>query len=75
MRLFFCIVRFRFLLHPERGAGDDMLGVLGEEDAELSGLDPLGRDFVWRIEPGEFRVFLAEDAEHIVSRASFRVEE
>ena len=35
----------------------------------------LGRDFVWRIEPGEFRVFLAEDAEHIISRTAFRVEE
>jgi beta-glucosidase len=33
----------------------------------------LGRDFVWRIEPGEFRVSLAHDCEHIVMTRSFRV--
>ncbi|MCR4578057.1 MAG: glycoside hydrolase family 3 C-terminal domain-containing protein [Clostridiales bacterium] len=33
----------------------------------------LGRDFVWRIEPGEFRVSLAYDSEHIAETRSFTV--
>ena len=33
----------------------------------------LGRDYVWRIEPGEFRVYLAKDAEHAFSGGAFRV--
>ena len=33
----------------------------------------LDRSFVWHIEPGEFRLSLAEDAEHFISTASFRV--
>lgn len=33
----------------------------------------LGRDFVWRIEPGEFRVSLAYDSEHIAATKSFLV--
>lgn len=33
----------------------------------------LGRDFVWRIEAGEFWVFLSEDAEHSVMSDAFRV--
>ena len=33
----------------------------------------LDRRFEWHIEPGDFRVFLAEDAEHIVMSRPFRV--
>ena len=33
----------------------------------------LGRDFVWLIEPGEFRVSLAYDSEHIAETRSFTV--
>ena len=33
----------------------------------------LGSDFVWRIEPGEFRVSLAYDSEHIAMTKSYRV--
>ena len=33
----------------------------------------LDRSFEWHIEPGEFRLSLAEDAEHFISTASFRV--
>ena len=33
----------------------------------------LDRSFVWHVEPGEFRLSLAEDAEHFISTASFRV--
>ena len=33
----------------------------------------LDRNFVWHIEPGQFQVILAEDAEHPISRRDFRV--
>ncbi|MBR4236495.1 MAG: glycoside hydrolase family 3 C-terminal domain-containing protein [Clostridia bacterium] len=33
----------------------------------------LGRDFVWRIEPGEFRVSLAYDSERAAATQSFKV--
>ena len=33
----------------------------------------LGRDYVWRIEPGEFSVSLAQDSGHTVMTRSFRV--
>ena len=33
----------------------------------------LGRDFVWRVEPGDFRVWLAEDAERRLEHRDFRV--
>jgi len=34
----------------------------------------LGRDFRWRVEPGDFTVWLASDAEHPVMSRRFRVE-
>ena len=34
----------------------------------------LRRDFVWEVEPGDFRVFLADNAEKIVMSRDFRVE-
>ena len=34
----------------------------------------LGRDFKWRVEPGDFSVWLAEDAEHPIMKRAFRVE-
>ena len=34
----------------------------------------LGRDFKWRVEPGDFRVWLAADAEHPLMSRDFRVE-
>ncbi|MBO4299698.1 MAG: glycoside hydrolase family 3 C-terminal domain-containing protein, partial [Clostridia bacterium] len=34
----------------------------------------LGRDFKWRVEPGDFRVWLASDAEHPIMSRDFRVE-
>ncbi len=34
----------------------------------------LGRDFQWRVEPGDFRVFLSENAEQPVEHRDFRVE-
>ncbi|MBQ8953344.1 MAG: glycoside hydrolase family 3 C-terminal domain-containing protein [Clostridia bacterium] len=34
----------------------------------------LGRDFTWRVEPGEFSVILASDAEHPIMSCGFRVE-
>ena len=33
----------------------------------------LGRDFVWRIEPGEFRIILAYDSEHPIESRTFTV--
>ena len=33
----------------------------------------VGRDFTWRIEPGEFRLFLGDYAEQILMTRSFRV--
>ncbi len=35
----------------------------------------LGRDFVWRVEPGDFRIWLASDAEHPIMSRDFRVED
>lgn len=34
----------------------------------------LGRDYVWRIEPGEFSVYLSSSAHHLHQEAKFRVE-
>ena len=34
----------------------------------------LGRDFVWRVEPGDFRVFLADRSDHLIMSRDFRVE-
>ena len=34
----------------------------------------LGRDFVWRVEKGDFRVFLCVNAEQPVEHKDFRVE-
>ena len=34
----------------------------------------LGRDFKWRVEPGDFTLWLASDAEHPIMSRAFRVE-
>ena len=34
----------------------------------------LGRDFKWRVEPGDFTLWLASDAEHPIMSRTFRVE-
>lgn len=34
----------------------------------------LGRDYVWRIEPGEFSVYLSSSAHHLHQEAKFWVE-
>ena len=34
----------------------------------------LGRDFVWRVEPGDFQLILATDAEHPIEREMFSVQ-
>ena len=33
----------------------------------------LGRDYVWRVEPGEFRLILAYDSEHPIESKAFTV--
>ena len=34
----------------------------------------LGRDFKWRVEPGDFTLWLASDAEHPIMSRTFRGE-